>query len=90
MFDPSNIAFALFSSNLAKLINRVIPFVDKYPMFCAENEKFGYFKHMVLWLETVGDNMRAQRDQLDALELSADFPADVVYAELDSWGAVEQ
>jgi hypothetical protein len=82
--DSRTVTLGFLSSHLQELLCLFIPSIYLYPFFLTEINESADFEHIIFGLQTVGDDVRTKRYQFNSLELTADLPADVVHAKLQS------
>lgn len=82
MFHSFAISLRLFSSHIQKLWYFFIPSANVDSILFTKIDESAYLEHVVFGFETVRDYVSAQWDQFKSFELSTDFPANVINAEL--------
>jgi hypothetical protein len=82
MLNSFTISFCLFSFHIQKLGYFFIPSANVDSILFVEIDESAYLEHVILGFETVRDYVSAQWDQFNSFELSTNFPANVINAEL--------
>jgi len=60
----------------------LVPFHDTNFIIFVKYYELADFEHVILGLETIGNDVSAERNEFDAFELAANGPANIIDAEL--------